>query len=243
MNSNSSSPIQRIAVSGVFLAVAVVLNTAFSFYIPMFGESGLRLSLANVFAVIPALLFGPMFGALTAGLLDLISYLLKPTGAFIPIMSIVVAFGGFLRGFIWKYLQNISTKKMRIILTILTVILLGLGAYQAFGLQEGFGLIIASGLLGLLVLVVDLVLEKKVLKKSYDARFLQLLITLLISGLIVTTLNTVVLRETILVAWKSLPFVVVWVPRLFEEILNNIVVAWLVSMLLNILYKQKWLLG
>ncbi|HAX50564.1 MAG TPA: hypothetical protein DEG06_01775 [Lachnospiraceae bacterium] len=49
-----------------------------------------------------------------------------------------------------------------------------------------------------------------------------------------TTLNTVVLRETIYAAWKAPPFVVIWIPRVIEEVLGNTVKAYLVAVLLGV---------
>lgn len=57
------------------------------------------------------------------------------------------------------------------------------------------------------------------------------------SGLIITTLNTVVLRETIFTACKVFPFAVIWIPRAIEEILGNTVKAYFVAILLGIFRK------
>ena len=70
-----------------------------------------------------------------------------------------------------------------------------------------------------------------------------MLIAMVISGLVVTTLNTVVLRETLYTAWKALPFAVLWIPRAIEEILSNTVVAYFVAVLMGVFEKRNELNG
>ena len=43
---------------------------------------------------------------------------------------------------------------------------------------------------------------------------------------------------TIFTAWKVLPFAVIWIPRVIEEILGNTVKAYFVAVLLGIFRKQ-----
>ena len=59
------------------------------------------------------------------------------------------------------------------------------------------------------------------------------------SGLIVTTLNTMVMREMVYTSWKMLPFVVLWIPRVIEEILANIIKTYFVAVLLSALNRQR----
>ena len=60
---------------------------------------------------------------------------------------------------------------------------------------------------------------------------------------LVTSLNTLVLRETAFPAWKALPFTVVWIPRVIEEIISNTVKAYFVAGLLRVFENQKSLKG
>jgi hypothetical protein len=92
--------------------------------------------------------------------------------------------------------------------------------------SAGFGLILAA---------VDFVLS---LKFNVHA-IMRLLLAMTLSGLFVTTLNTVILRETVYDSWKLLPFTVVWLPRVIEEILSNIVKAYFIIVLLELFKKQR----
>lgn len=98
--------------------------------------------------------------------------------------------------------------------------------------------IIGSAILGMILLLADLIISKKFAHNKNTGKIPQLLIVMITSGLIVTTLNTIVLRETILEAWKLLPFTVVWLPRVIEEILSNTVMAYFVAFLLGIISKE-----
>ena len=281
--------VRRITISAVFLSISLVLKMAFSFSIPMFGQNGMSIGISGIFSMMPSILFGPVYGAIVSGLSDFLGYLLKPTGAYIPLMTLVVAVGGFIRGALWAVLQNKSGKKMRIVVAVCSALLLIVGICNvAFlsvdGINNEFYVhvqkeninidnmhlvsrmlitrtidskdpsgnlatyitfvtawVIGSAALGILLLIADYFISKKLLHDTHKGQTPQLLIAMIGSGLIVTTLNTLVLRETIFTAWKILPFIVVWIPRVIEEILGNTVKAYFVAMLLGIFRQQRGL--
>jgi uncharacterized membrane protein len=255
----------------------------------MFGQNGMSIDISGIFSIMPSILFGPVYGAVTSGLSDLLGYLLKPMGAYIPLMTLVVAAGGFIRGTLWAVLGNKDSKKLRIAIATCSVFLLVVGICNiAFlsvdGIDNRFydqvqkesintdnmhfvsralilrtmdtkdpagnlstyitfvtAGVIGSAALGILLLASDLIISKKFLHGQNKGHIPQLLITMVGSGLIVTTLNTIVLRETIYTAWKVLPFTVIWIPRVIEEILGNTVKAYFVSILLGVFKRQRGL--
>lgn len=283
---NTSLYIKRITVSAVFLSIALVLKTTMTFYIPLFGQSGISVGLSGVFSIMPSLLYGPVYGAVVAGLADLLGYLLKPTGAYLPLMTLIVALGGFLRGWFWGKLHNTNTKIVRAVVAIFSFGLLVFGICNvAFLYADGVNAdfyshhtaanintdnmhlvskllitrtmnmkdpaaslptyitfltsgIIITALLALLLLLGDYFLSQKLFNGKGLGKTPQLLIALIVSGMIVTTLNTVVLRETLYASWKVLPFAVVWIPRAIEELLGNTVKAYFIAFLLNIFETQ-----
>lgn len=282
----SSLYVRRITISAVFLSISLILKTTFSFYIPLFGQNGMSVGISGIFSIMPSLLFGPVYGAVVSGLSDILGYLLKPIGTYIPLMTLVVAAGGFIRGVLWSILRNKDSKKMRIVVTIFSALMLLAGICNiAFLAADGVNSefynhvqkenintdnmhliskmlitrtinmkdpsgnlatyitfvtsgIIGSAALGIFLLTADLFISKKLFRDIYRGQIPQLLITMIGSGLIVTTLNTVVLCETIFTAWKVLPFAVIWIPRVIEEVLGNTVKAYLVVVLLGIFEKQ-----
>ncbi|HBK85547.1 MAG TPA: ECF transporter S component, partial [Firmicutes bacterium] len=120
----SSLYVRRITISAVFLSISLVLKTAFSFYIPMFGQNGINVGISGIFSIMPSILFGPVYGAVVSGLSDILGYLLKPMGAYLPLMTLAVAAGGYIRGALWAVLRNKDSRKMRIAVAICSVFLL-----------------------------------------------------------------------------------------------------------------------
>jgi ECF transporter S component (folate family) len=283
----SSLYVRRITISAVFLSISLVLKTAFSFYIPVFGQNGMSVGISGIFSIMPSLLFGPVYGSVVSGLSDFLGYLLKPVGTYIPLMTLVVAAGGFIRGALWSALRNKDSKKMRIAVLIFSALMLSAGIFDhAFLAADGVNsefynqvqkenintdnmhliskmliertidvkdpsgnlktyitwvttAMIVCAALGILLLAADFFITKRLNHDTSKGQIPQLLIAMIGSGLIVTTLNTIVLRETIFTAWKVLPFAVIWIPRVIEEILGNTVKAYFVAVLLEILRKLR----
>lgn len=283
----TSLHVRRITVSAVFLSISLVLKTAFSFQIPMFGQNGMSVGISGIFSMMPSILFGPVYGAIVSGLSDVMGYLLKPTGAYIPLMTLIVAAGGFIRGALWLLLQNRDSRKMRIAVAVFSAFMLVFGVCNIAFLSydgvdnafydhvriedvntDGMHLIskmlitrtvnakdpggnlatyivsmtaglIGSAVFGIVLLAADLFISRKFFKDARKGKSMQLLIVMIVSGLIVTTLNTVLLRETIYSSWKVIPFAVLWIPRAIEEILGNTVKAYFAAMLLCAFDKQR----
>lgn len=103
----------------------------------------------------------------------------------------------------------------------------------------GPGFVIAS-LVGFLILGTDIVIrkirEKKGKSTSGSDLFLRILICLLISGIIVTTINTEVLLKLYGI---QVPFVIYWIPRLVEEIIVCMIQAYFVAILYDNLRRIK----
>ncbi|QOX65298.1 folate family ECF transporter S component [Anoxybacterium hadale] len=174
---------RKVVISAVFVSISVGLKAISSFYLPLFGQNGISVGISGVFTILPAILFGPVYGAMASGLADFLGYLMKPVGPYLPLMTLVVAAGGFLRGWLW-------------------IKVCGLG------------------------------------RKKFKSQIPPLLLVLISSGIFVTTLNTVILRETVFEAWKVLPFAAVWLPRVIEELVSNIVKAYIVAVLLRVARKH-----
>lgn len=281
----SSLALRRLTISAVLLSIALILKTTTSFYLPLFGESGMRVGISGIFSIIPSLLFGPWYGALVSGASDLLGYLLKPTGPYIPIMTLIMALGGFLRGLLWNLLKDKDSRRIRLVVALCTVLLLGAGIFNivhfaADGVSADYyhntdaeinteqmhlisRLVIArtvntkdptanlkvylttltmglvgAAVLGMLLLLADVVIGKRFLADREQSRVPQLLLAMVISGLVVTTLNTLVLRETVYTSWQLLPFAAVWLPRVVEEVVGNTVKAYFVAVLLGVLKRR-----
>jgi len=140
LNKNQQLHLRRIVATSVFLAISLILRTSASGYIPLFGAHGTRVGIHGVFTIMPAILFGPWYGAIASGLGDLLGHFINPTpgAAWLWQMTLIATFGGFIRGWAWRLLRGRSVKGTRIALIVMTVLFLGFGSFSMAQLrQEG----------------------------------------------------------------------------------------------------------
>jgi len=275
--------LRRMLVSALLLAIALVLKTFFSINIPLLGENGMSVGVAGVFSMLPSILFGPFYGAAVSGLSDLMGYLIKPDGAYMPLLTLTAALGGFLRGGIFVWLKNRSEGKLRLAVVILTTLMLmiGLGSMiclKSDGMDYDFYVRVApeqaiemtelspvgrmlvmrtantknptrnlatyivcltgaplafAGFCAFMLLADWFAAKRIQIEGKTKVNVLAMLLAVLVSGMIVTTLNTVVMRETLYESWKVLPFAVIWIPRAIEELLAGVVKVCCMAMLMG----------
>ncbi len=119
----------RVSVSAVFLSFALLLKTLTSFYLPILGAAGLKVDFSGIFTAFPALLFGPFYGGAVCALADLLGYLLKPSGAFIPLLTVTAFASGFLIGLFWKITVKNIKKNNKIAAYTVAVFFILLGIF------------------------------------------------------------------------------------------------------------------
>lgn len=98
--------IYRITTSAVFLSIALVLKLTTTFYLPILGASGLKIDFSGIFSAFPSLLFGPWYGGAVCALADVLGAVIKPSGAYIPLLTLTQFLSGFLVGVMWKLLYG-----------------------------------------------------------------------------------------------------------------------------------------
>ena len=288
MQSKSSMHLRRLIITAMFISIYLVVRQFFSFYIPLFGETGMRIGVATTFSILPAFLFGPIWGAIATGSADVLGHIMRPIDAYLPHMTVTAALRGFICGLLWLLLRKCSPGKIRIFILILALILALFGVANWFMLRSNgitpnfyynivggeidtsgmffisewlitrtqgvsnpgamlsemitvftWGLIGAGGF-GFVLFIVDSFLSTKlkVDYKEYNS-IMPLLLAMLISAWLQNSLNTIILRETIAPAWKLLPFVVVWLPRIIVATIAATLHSYFVAFLLGIIRMQK----
>ena len=106
-------------------------------------------------------------------------------------------------------------------------------ALSALGDKSSFttyGLYCAS-VFGFVFLTADFILKKK--SENYNDDFLQLTLTVFLSDVVVTTLNTFILRYYYS-GLAKIPFWTYYIPRLVQDLISTVVFAYLLSCLLKI---------
>ena len=315
----ASAALRKLVTSALFLGLALVTKILpFRLEIPLFGENGMRVGIGGIFSMMPAILFGPVYGALTSGLSDLLGYVIRPTGAFLPQMTLVVTLGGLLRGLIWFFLKEKKEFPSRVAIAVLTLLLATFGALNIDALftdnvtnqfyeqvyvenletgerapiggekpaENRFiiqdvktgewmpfdeyistlrlssrlvlertmqdkdpgknlpGYIIAATVaplgiagIGLVLLLTDFIVTKKIRFSGGKLSVLHMLIALLVSGLVVSTLNTFILLD-VYASWKAIPLVFIWLPRTIQEIVANTVFVCFLAFIYGLFMKH-----
>ena len=303
----TSVHLRRMIVSAMFLSLALVIRTLFRMYIPIFGESGMRISVHGIFSAMPAILFGPLYGAIVSGLTDFLGFHISPSGAFLPQLTLTSALAGFVRGGLWMLIRSKSAILMRNLVLIISVLLLTVGIYNIMALNfdgvgrdfyepftlelsenpqgqtvrtidydridttemavisrmaitrtintrdpaEGLGefimfvttAMVGSGILGLLLVVLDSIVNKFLLKGETKIETMPLLLAMMTTSILISTINTIILRYTIFTSWQLLPFSVVWLPRAMQTVATTTVITYFVAMLLGVWERQPYLKG
>ncbi len=239
--------LKKQTLTSLFIAIAIVLSS-FSQMIYFGGGAGMRIGFSSYISVLPSLLFGPLYGAVTMGIMDILAFLIKPDGGFLLPITITAIAGGALRGFLWKYFKNKKFPFYPSVILFSAFIAFGLFNYFMYGTETTYArflgefgdkssfltaLPICFGAAALLLTALNSVLKKT---KMYSENFLNVLVVLMISNLIVTTANTFLLMIFV-PSLSKLAFAYFYIPRLIEEVANTIVQSYVVSYLLKLFYK------
>lgn len=126
--------VRTITTMAMFAAVAIILGM-FSIEIGNF----IRIGFSSIPNGLVAYLFGPTAGAVFSGALDIIKYIMKPTGAFFPPLTLVTVLAGILYGCLY-YKKKLTLGRVLvtkfIVMLICNVILNTLCLSMLYG--EGF---------------------------------------------------------------------------------------------------------
>lgn len=253
MNNTSSSlqVTRKIVQTALFIALALVLRN-FSTMIYILGAPGMRINFAPIFSRMPSLLFGPFFGGVSAAIVDIIGYLLKPEGAYIPLMTLTAVLGGVMTGLLWKWLKNAETDKIQrgLWIAFISIGIIGIFNYvntlffpqspvteaiEGIGKNKDFavlGLVVVS-LVGVILLIVDFAIKKKFPQADINKYYLKVLLAFGLSSITVTILNTWVLQIFIPELGK-MGFLLFLIPRLVKEIFMMVIQSYIVAFLLSI---------
>ncbi len=111
------SKLRTITLIAMLLAVSVVL----SFFTIQVSES-LRLGLGYLITATMGMLFGPVTAGIAAGVGDIVKYLIKPSGAFFPGLTITAILGGVLYGMVF-YHSRVTLVRAIVAKTLTNVLL------------------------------------------------------------------------------------------------------------------------
>lgn len=104
----------------------------------------------------------------------------------------------------------------------------------AFGLE-------LAGLVGILFVVLNIVLSKASKKEDGQSRalgFMRIAVACVVTGVIVTTINTFILKQ-VLEVWSDRATLVLLIPRVAEEVISCTLQAYIISLLFGAIYRGK----
>ncbi|NMA66236.1 MAG: ECF transporter S component [Clostridiaceae bacterium] len=242
---------RKIVQTSLFIGLAIAVRSL-STMVYFLGAPGMRINFSGIFAKLPALLFGPLYGGIATGIVDVIGYLLKPEGPFIPFLTLTAILGGVITGYLWRVFKNSDTGKLQKGMWTIFILLGIIGLFNFTNVQffpsssialliketgkyEGFftlGLVSVS-VVGSILLILDYAVRKKFPEAALNKYYIKILLPYGISGLIVTILNTWILI-LYFPALAKIGFVIYLIPRLVEEIFMMVVQSYIAAFLLTV---------
>lgn len=253
--SKSFSQIFRIIIQTALLIALALAVRSLSVMISFMGAPGMRVGFTQVFSRMPALLFGPFFGGIATGIVDVLGYLIRPEGAYIPLLTLTQILDGVLVGFVFKEVKTAEIKKIQtsMWITFITIGVMGVVnlviskffaetsialALDSMGKRKGYLLwgLVAVSLIGLLLLILNYIVQKKFPKSGIHKYYLKVLVTFAMAGIPITILNTYILILFI-PGLSKIGFTVFLIPRILEEILITVIVSYITASLLVVYYR------
>ncbi|MGO5067025.1 ECF transporter S component [Clostridium sporogenes] len=243
--------VKTMVLCGLFIAAAIILRF-FSIMVPIAGAGAMRISFAGIFIKMPALLFGGAIGGIVSGVVDILAYIIKPMGAYIPLLTLTSILSGILTGIIWTKVKNIHIDKIEKCYPIFFMILgLLAGAIHlmvmlsdkafSFKIMNILGkkyIYVLSAIeiitiFALIVFIINIRLKNnKTIKHIYEV-YMKMILAIGIPGIIVCTINTFILLMFI-PALRGNSFMFLWIPRITEEVFMIVFESYAVSLLLRV---------
>ena len=220
----------------------------------------MRISFAHVFSRMPALLFGPFFGGLATGTVDVLGYLIRPEGAYIPLLTLTQILDGVLTGFIFKEFKKAETKRIQTTMWVTFIIIGVIGlvnlliskfypqsnlalALDSMGKRKDYLILglVAVSIIGLMLMLLNYAVKKRFPDSDVHKYYLKLLLTFGLVGIPITILNTYILILFI-PGLSNIGFTLFLIPRLLEEILMTVIISYISAFLLavyeRVIYKK-----
>lgn len=251
---NKHFNVRALVTSSVLIALALVA-AQFSVLVYFGGAGGMRVGIVGIFTRTIAYLFGPVVAGVANTVNDLLGFMIRPMGPFIPLMTVTTALGGVLNGLLWKHSSVVNKPITKIIALAIMVGTGVLGLVNTFLVYlrpelsysqtiaslttfpkflTTFGLIIPA-LIGLVMVLYNR--KKASQDDEKDDLLLRLIIVGSISGLIVTVLNTFVLRAFI-PGLDQIGFWIYLIPRIVESLISVVLHSYVIAIILNIYHKR-----
>lgn len=111
---------KHITLVALFATMMVILTQFFSIYIPFFGINGSRIGFGHIPVLLAGFLLGPVAGAATGAIGDLVGGIVFPTGgAYFPGFTLTALTVGLIPGLVKKLAGQRELKPWMIVATVI----------------------------------------------------------------------------------------------------------------------------
>ncbi|NLX64485.1 MAG: hypothetical protein GX022_06920 [Clostridiaceae bacterium] len=259
MKKSISQIFRKIIQTSLLISLALAVRSL-SVMVTFMGAPGMRISFAQVFSRMPALLFGPFFGGLATGIVDVLGFLIRPEGAYIPFLTLTQIMDGVLTGIIFKEVKKAETKRIQTTMWFAFIIIGVIGlvnlviskiypqslialALDSLGKRKDYLVLglVAVSIIGLILLILNYAVKKRFPDSDVHKYYLKLLLTFGLVGIPITIINTYILILFI-PGLSNIGFTLFLIPRLLEEILMTVIAGYITAFFLavydRIIYKK-----
>lgn len=243
--------LRRTVQVGLLVAVAIVVRN-FSYMVYFDGGAGMRIGFAGIFTKMAAILYGPLFGGIASGMVDVIGYIIKPEGKYILLLTVTAVLGGLFTGLAWNALKGISNKKVRTSCLVNFIVIGAIGlanhvvllsfpetywgrVLAMLGKFESFASLglEAVSLTGLLLFAASGIIARINKNPAVNGLYFKIILATGIPGLGVTIANTFILR-LFYPALASRALLAFLVPRVIEELIMIALQSHAISVLVHV---------
>jgi len=177
--------------AGLLAAISIVLTRFLSLMVPLGGLPALRVGFGPIPIILSGMLFGPVVGALTGVVADVIGFMINPTGGiFFPGFTFSAALNGIISGVLFHQLKIQNSKKNYNILNsiVIGIFLLAIVFNEAIALP----FLIVALLVSIIFIAIPFIVSKNLEKRSdvigYDKIAFTVTLDYIVVSLILNTL-------------------------------------------------------
>ncbi|HHY11634.1 MAG TPA: folate family ECF transporter S component [Firmicutes bacterium] len=97
---------RSIAMTGLLLALSVILTRFASFRVAIGGIEGIRVGIGGLPNIMAGMLLGPWYGLIAGAFSDILGFMLSPMGGYMPHFTLTAALFGAIPGIVFGMLNK-----------------------------------------------------------------------------------------------------------------------------------------
>ncbi len=98
--------LMKLILTALFTGIAVVLKCFLGIPVNMFGGFIKDINLSTSIIMYTSIIFGPLYGGIAGGLVDVLAYVIRPMGAYQPLFTVVNILFGVIPALLTKVFQE-----------------------------------------------------------------------------------------------------------------------------------------